>query len=102
VNLKVCLSCGELTEATRCPDCQTSNRARIEQTRGTPAARGYTEAWRRKSLRLIAANPYCVICGSDDDLTVDHKVPKIQGGTDRDDNLEVLCRHHNSSKAGRT
>ena len=99
---KVCIDCGALGVGTRCTDCQTANRARIEQTRGTPAARGYTEAWRRKSLRLIAAAPYCAVCGSDDDLTADHKVPKIQDGTDRDDNLEVLCRHHNSSKAGRT
>ena len=35
-------------------------------------------------------------------LTVDHMVPKAQGGADTDDNLQLLCAHCNSVKGNRT
>ena len=38
------------------------------------------------------------ICGSTDDLTIDHKYPRIFGGKNNPMNLQVLCRSHNSMK----
>ena len=43
----------------------------------------------------------CYYCGSIDNLTVDHLIPRISGGTDDSDNLIWACRSCNSSKQGR-
>lgn len=40
----------------------------------------------------------CVQCGSGEDLTVDHIIPRALGGEDKLDNLRVLCRSCNSRK----
>ena len=44
----------------------------------------------------------CRYCGGDDDLTIDHIVPRCQGGGDELRNLAVACRPCNSRKGGRT
>lgn len=43
----------------------------------------------------------CVICGSTDDLTLDHIYPWLLGGSDTEDNLRTLCRSCNSRKGAR-
>lgn len=43
----------------------------------------------------------CVHCGGTEDLTIDHKHPRIRGGTNAEDNLQTLCRSCNSSKGAR-
>ena len=40
----------------------------------------------------------CVYCGSDTDLTCDHVVPLVRGGTNEMENLATACRPCNSSK----
>lgn len=40
----------------------------------------------------------CVACGTSEDLTLDHIVPRSRGGGDSPANLQVLCRPCNSSK----
>ncbi|MGC3818621.1 HNH endonuclease [Acinetobacter sp. G11] len=40
----------------------------------------------------------CKHCGSTSDLTVDHIIPVIHGGSDELDNLQTLCRSCNSKK----
>lgn len=40
----------------------------------------------------------CVYCGSTDNLSVDHLLPRIKGGEDDVDNLVCSCRTCNSSK----
>ncbi len=40
----------------------------------------------------------CAECGREDDLTLDHIIAVINGGSDEDDNLRVLCRSCNSRK----
>jgi hypothetical protein len=43
----------------------------------------------------------CRTCGLDRTLTVDHVIAVINGGTDDDDNLQILCRSHNTAKGAR-
>lgn len=43
----------------------------------------------------------CVSCGSTEDLTLDHKVPRSRGGGHSDSNLQTMCRPCNSRKGAR-
>lgn len=52
--------------------------------------------------RIFRRDGYqCLHCGALEDLTVDHIVPQIEGGTSEDDNLQTLCRTCNSKKGVR-
>ena len=42
----------------------------------------------------------CKYCKSRDNLTIDHKIPIIQGGTDKISNLQCLCKRCNGIKSG--
>ena len=43
-------------------------------------------------------NNKCLYCGSKDNLTIDHVVPKSQGGRDSWDNLATACQKCNAKK----
>lgn len=43
----------------------------------------------------------CVLCGSTEDLTLDHIFPYSLGGLDEPNNLRTLCRSCNSRKGAR-
>lgn len=43
----------------------------------------------------------CVVCGSEDNLTLDHIVPWSLGGADSVANLQTMCRSCNSRKGAR-
>lgn len=43
----------------------------------------------------------CVLCGSDENLTVDHIIPISKGGTETLDNLRTLCKSCNSKKGAK-
>ncbi len=101
-NLKVCIGCGDLADGTRCTVCQSERDAVIGKQRGSSTARGYTKQWQRTASKVKRQQPYCAVCGTDQDLTVDHITPKRLGGTDARDNLVTLCRTHNSAKGGRS
>lgn len=49
----------------------------------------------------MTAPQACYYCGATSNLTVDHLIPRIQGGADDVDNLVWACRSCNSSKQGR-
>ena len=57
-----------------------------------------------KKLKIIVHqrdNYACVMCKRTDDLSVDHIIPEIEGGSDEIDNLQILCRSCNSKKGKR-
>lgn len=63
--------------------------------------RGYQKAKISQKLRwaVFRRDGYrCAFCGSDDDLTVDHVIPEVAGGTAVLGNLQTLCRPCNSKK----
>jgi 5-methylcytosine-specific restriction endonuclease McrA len=41
----------------------------------------------------------CVECGTQEDLTLDHRIPKSRGGSNADDNLQTMCALCNQAKA---
>lgn len=59
---------------------------------------------RHRKLRAAAIKlhgNYCYYCGRPKPLSLDHKVPLKQGGTDELDNLAPVCRPCNSLKGTR-
>jgi 5-methylcytosine-specific restriction protein A len=84
---------------------------RLRQTQGTPDD-GYGSNW-RETTRIIKVrdNYTCQSCGvqclpgeeaySDVVLTVDHKIPRAQGGTNAHSNLWTLCDICHARKPGR-
>lgn len=40
----------------------------------------------------------CLVCGTEDDVTLDHVIPVSVGGLNVKENLQPLCRGHNASK----
>lgn len=54
-----------------------------------------------RSAVLLRDENRCVRCCSTDDLTIDHIVPVIAGGSNEPSNLQVLCRSCNSRKGAK-
>jgi 5-methylcytosine-specific restriction enzyme A len=68
---------------------------------GTTKQRGYGHPWRLLSEAMIRAQPWCSVCGSQEDLTCDHIVPLSQGGWSTRSNMKVVCRRCNGRKRDR-
>ena len=62
-----------------------------------------SERRRKKKLffDLVLEAPWCVACGSFEQLTLDRIVPKARGGKIERDNVQILCMPCNSSKGDR-
>lgn len=59
--------------------------------RGTTTQQGYGHRWRLLRRLVLERDHYrCGWCGADA-VTVDHVVPKSQGGTDAMNNLTAAC-----------
>ena len=50
----------------------------------------------RNKIQRLGAE--CLVCGSTEDLTIDHIIPKSKGGKGRKNNKQVLCRTCNLFK----
>jgi 5-methylcytosine-specific restriction protein A len=98
-----CLDCGAITTRPRCPAC----RHRRNRQRGTPADRGYDQAWRLLRLKILIRDgwqcqlrrPGCIGKATE----VDHIVPLSKGGQRLDaSNAQAACKPCNSGKRDRT
>lgn len=53
-----------------------------------------------KVLAIFERDGYrCLKCGKRSDLTIDHIIPWVKGGTNDPENLQTLCRSCNAKKA---
>lgn len=41
----------------------------------------------------------CAYCGSEEDITLDHVIPRTKGGSDHADNIVACCKSCNADKA---
>jgi 5-methylcytosine-specific restriction protein A len=64
---------------------------------------GDRKGWRRIRERILARDGHCCqSCGeTDGKMHIDHIVPKRLGGSDLEENLQVLCQFCNLRKGGR-
>ena len=79
-----------------------------DRNRGTAAQRGYGARWQRIRLMHLRSNPLCMdpygvhegrpVPATD----VDHILPRREGGSDSDDNLQSLCHSCHSKKTAET
>ncbi len=54
---------------------------------------------KRKYINIIPKKK-CKYCKSKENLTIDHKIPQIIGGTNEAKNLQCLCLRCNTMKSG--
>jgi hypothetical protein len=52
----------------------------------------------REYIREQEVSGRCIYCGSTDDLSVDHLIPRARGGPESGDNAVTACRSCNSSR----
>jgi hypothetical protein len=63
--------------------------------------------WQRRRKRMDVQALYerddhkCVVCGTSEDLSLDHIFPKSRGGSHEPENLQTMCRPCNASKGAR-
>lgn len=93
-----CVECGELSDKNR---CDRHRLKRGPKTNTSHIAYKNDAKWKKLSKRLRKMSPHCELCGTSDDLTVDHIVRVV----DRPDwayeidNCRILCRYHNGKLA---
>lgn len=95
-----CLTCGRPTTATYCPE-----HAPRRHDGKTTTERGLGHDYRKVAERVLAEETLCWMDGlparDDDPLTVDHLVPRSQGGTHERGNLRAAHRSCNSRRGAR-
>lgn len=88
MTLSPCLSCGEPATGSRCPE-------HTLDAKGSATARGYDAAWHRLSKRARRLQPFCLDCGSTEDLQADHTPEawqrKASGKAIKLSMIDVVC-----------
>lgn len=80
-----------------------------EKASEIPAPEGHTDSGKTaggvaESVRLAVFERdgnTCLACGSGEDLSLDHIIPRSKGGSHDESNLQTLCRRCNSAKNNR-
>jgi|GEM_PF-1725964 len=102
---KPCSQCGALVRdgTTRCDGHKRQAGSFADRTRGTRHERGYGAAWDRIRARVMRRD--AGLCQPSlrhglvvQATAVDHKVPKAQGGTDAEDNLQAISAAVHTAK----
>jgi 5-methylcytosine-specific restriction endonuclease McrA len=79
-----------------------SSNDRVKRHRAKRAAQGLPQQNSISTKTRLSVfsrdNCTCIYCGSEEDLTIDHKTPQSRGGTDEIENLATACRACNASK----
>jgi len=57
--------------------------------------------WGEVEKKLKALNYKCQICGTKENITIDHIIPLSKGGTNEINNLQPLCKSCNSRKSNK-
>jgi hypothetical protein len=99
VALDALLLLAKEAEATRRkPDGHSEARDSNRSRRGMS-----DEAWRALRQEIFERDRHeCQYCGASEDLTCDHILPLMRGGTNDHDNLNTACRSCNSRKGTKT
>lgn len=88
MTLRPCLDCGIPADGPRCTE-------HTIDTKAPAGARGYDGAWKRLSKRARKLQPFCLECGSTEDLQTDHTPEAWQrraaGKPIRLEDVQVLC-----------
>ena len=100
-SLKPCRfpQCKKLTAGTYCPEHKKQIDKSYDAKRKTATERGYTSReWKSTRQRILERDPLCCECLKNLSNECDHIIPKNQGGTDNDDNMQGLCKSCHSTK----
>lgn len=97
--------CPALTRQRYCEAHRREQAQRYDAERGTAAQRGYGSRWRKLRAQVLREEPLCRMCAAEGKVTaamdVDHRVPKVRGGTDERSNLQSMCHWHHSQKTAK-
>lgn len=102
--------CGAVTTERYCERHAEEAQRRVDRERGSAARRGYDRRWRALRELHLDREPLCRKClslgivnggSAEHPNEVDHIVPRVQGGSDDDDNLQTLCWDHHREKTRR-
>jgi 5-methylcytosine-specific restriction protein A len=89
---------------SRCGPLRSQVQAAHDEQRGTAAQRGYGGRWQRLRLAFLSEHPlcaHCLACGIVVPATdVHHLVPRRDGGSDEESNLQALCHACHSRVTG--
>jgi len=100
---RACLACHAIVEANatingRCRPCANAKQRAYDASRGGAVARGYGHAWRKVRAEILERDGWCCAYCGGPASTVDHRLPKIEGGTDDPTNLVGACKPCNTGR----